>query len=882
MRLAPGQRPRVDGRLEEPVWAEAPKATGFVQFEPSPGAASSERTEVAVLFDDVALYVGFRCFVREPSTLVAPLARRDEYITSDRVAVDIDSHNDGRTAFSFSVTAGGVERDALIYDDVEEDETWDAIWEGKAARFAGGYTVEMRIPFSQLRYRVGVETWGIQFQRDLPTAGETAFWSPNLPDVEGYVSLFGTLHNLDVRRAPRQIEVQPYVAGRLIQASGDEADPFYEPNATQPNAGFDAKVGLTPNLTLTATVNPDFGQVEADPAVVNLSVFETFFEERRPFFVEGTDVFSYGRTRTSNVAYQPTFFYSRRIGQEPVRFLGDVDGLGEDGYFESLDQTTIAAAGKVSGKVGSWSVGLLNAVTTEETGRFLDETGNVVGTPVEPLTNYLVGRVRRGYRDGASVVGGIFTAVNRQMGADSLFTDLLASSAYVGGLDFEHGFAARGWTVSGIVAGSMVQGDPSYLLALQRAPQRYYQRPDQDYLRFDYTGRSMLGLYSEFSLAKTGGRNWRGSLTGNVATPGFEVNDLGFQNRADAASVTWQLDYNQPEPRWLNYYSIYTYGGVSTNFGGDIIDHDYRGGFFLRFRNLWSWSTTGGISPTYTNDRLTRGGPLARRPAYGSLSTVVSTDRSRRLSAQLQVSLLRDLPHSFAGTIPEWDRFVTIGLTARPSNALEVSLEPTWGIEVDTDQFFTRIRDDAARATFGTRYVFADLRQEQVDLGVRLNWTFTPELTLQLYARPFILSGQYSRFKQFRTPGSFDFDVYGEEVGAVSPEVRSDEDLDGNGLLDDYALAAEGQRPDRFVIDPRDGGEPFSFAYPDFNFRSLRGNAVLRWEWRPGSTLFLVWQQQRTDVARYDGFGVFEELGEVFRAPVENVFLVKLTYWLGV
>src|SRR5690606_14975855 len=409
LRLDEGQRPHVDGVLDEAVWASAPLATDFVQRAPSPGQPATERTEVAVLYDDSALYVGFRCYVRDPATLVGRLARRDEFDSSDRVAVAFDSYDDDRTAFYFGVTAGNVEQDILMYNDNYEDASWDAVWDGKSARFDGadgaGYSVEMRIPFSQLRYRTGPgpETWGVQFQRRIPSTGEDVFWAPILPDMDGFVSRFGRLEGLDVERAPRQIELVPYALAQVTRAPGDAADPFYAENEVQPNVGFDAKVGLSSNLTLTATVNPDFGQVEADPAVVNLSAFETFFEERRPFFVEGVDIFDYGSTRTNNVSYRPTFFYSRRIGRSPSRGLDGDEAV----WLDSPEPTTIAAAGKVSGKVGPWSVGLLDAATLQEEARFIDEAGNELSTPVEPRANYLVGRVRRDFREGGTVVGGI-------------------------------------------------------------------------------------------------------------------------------------------------------------------------------------------------------------------------------------------------------------------------------------------------------------------------------------------------------------------------------------------------------------------------------------------------------------------------------------------
>jgi hypothetical protein len=864
LRLEADERPHVDGVLDEPAWVRAPKATDFVQRAPNPGQPATERTEVAVLYDDDALYVGFRCYLRDPSALVARLARRDEFDSSDRVAVAFDSYDDDRTAFYFGVTAGNVEQDLLMYNDNYEDPSWDAVWDGEATRFedaeGAGYIVEMRIPFSQLRYRTGAgpETWGLQFQRRIPSTGEDDFWAPILPDVDGFVSRFGRLEGLDVQRAPRQIELVPYALTQLTRAPGSADDPFYAENEVQPNVGFDAKVGLSSNLTLTATVNPDFGQVEADPAVVNLSAFETFFEERRPFFVEGVDIFDYGSTRTNNVSYRPTFFYSRRIGRSPTRGLSGAEAV----WVDSPAQTTIAAAGKVSGKVGGWSVGLLDAVTMQEEARFIDETGAQHRTPVEPRANYLVGRLRRDFREGGTVVGGIVTAVNRAMGADGLFDELVPTGAYLGGLDFEHRFAGRRWTFSGVMAATDVHGTAALIERLQRAPQRYYQRPDAEHLGVDPTRTSLAGFHSEISLARTGARHWNGSLTGTLTTPGFEVNDLGFQSRADVSTINYLVAYSEPEPRHLQYYEMWQFGGAGVNFDGDLVSHYYGGGAFVRFRNQWTMNPGFNFSPGFTNDRLTRGGPVTGRPADISGYTNVNTDESKRISGGAFVNLRTELPNDYDGAPPEYDRYFGFSLTARPSDALSISLEPTWGWELDNDQYFDRIEDPVAAATFGNRYVFADIRTQSFDLGFRVNYTFTPEFTLQLFAQPFIQSGRYSSFKEFRTPGSFDFDVYGTARGTLTP------------VLDEGVVTG-------YEVDPGDGGAVFGLDNRDFNFRSIRGNAVLRWEWRPGSTLFFVWQQQRTDFADYDGFGIGEELGEVFRAPVENVFLVKATYWLG-
>jgi hypothetical protein len=508
-------------------------------------------------------------------------------------------------------------------------------------------------------------------------------------------------------------------------------------------------------------------------------------------------------------------------------------------------------------------VGLLDAVTVEERARYIDDEGLELETAVEPRSNYLVGRVRRDFREGATVVGGVVTATNRGLGDDALFTGLVPARAYLGGVDFEHGWADRAWTLSGVLAASHVGGDSLAILRLQRASTRYFQRPDQDRLDLDPTATALRGVHTELSLARTGGRHWRGSLTGALTTPGFEVNDLGFQSRADVASLAWFAQYREPRPRALNFYNDSAYGGWAANLGGDLVQHYYEVSSFVRFKNLWSTYGFLTVRPPYFNDRLTRGGPLARRPPDAAGGFEVFTDQRRALWGGVEVEGRREWAGGYDAGVAgsEWSVGVDLTLGWRPRAAVTVTVEPAWGRRLDTDQFFARLAGGPA-ATFGTRYVFADLRQQEFGLGLRLDWTLTPDLTLQLYAEPYVLSGRYDGFKEFRTPGAFAFDVYGRDRGTITP-------------------VSERGAVTRYVVDPGDGGASFELSNDDFNFRSLRGSAVLRWEWRPGSTLFLVWQQTRDAFAAYDGFGVFEEVGEVFRAPVRNVFLVKATYWLG-
>lgn len=835
-RLSDSERVRVDGRLDEPVWSRSPVADGFRQSEPRPGDPISERTEVRVLFDDDALYVGVWAYVRDPATLVRRMVRRDGFgDITDRVFVEIGSPADGRTAFSFGVNLAGARQDVVIADDRDDgDATWDAVWDSAVRPLTGaegeGYAVEIRIPFSQLRYDpTNGRPWEINFQRDIAATGERAYWAPILPDTDGYVSQFGTLHGLDGLRAPRRAELVPYAATRLTRAPGNAADPFYDANAVVPQVGLDARVGLTAGLTLTATVNPDFGQVEADPAVVNLSQFEVSYDERRPFFVEGTDVFAFGRTRGRTSASRPRFFYSRRIGGAPSAFRA-LYADAAYAWLDSPEQTTIAAATKLSGQAGGWTLGLLDAVTTGEEARFFTPDGDRASLPVAPLTNYFVGRARRSWRGGRTVAGGFLSSVLRDT-REAAFRPVLASSATVGGLDVEAATADRAWTVSAVAAGSWVHGEAPVIQALQTAPQRYYNRVDVGHLSVDPDATSLQGYRTEVALAKTGGDpHWRGSLTLGATSPGFETNDLGFQERADLLSADWEIRYNEPSPAspLLTYATVFAYGAQGLNYGGESILQNVSLGSFVRFTNLWGAQLIGTFRPTYLNDRLTWGGPIAERPSDTSVSAWVGSNGARRLSASIEVAARAELPHEYGNVGHEWTTLVMPRLWYRPTDAIALSFEPDWTRAFNTDQY---IRYDEANAA-GTGDVFADVWIESLDLGLRADWAFTSDLTLQLFAEPSVTAVEFGGLRELARPASYDF-------------------LPAEGEVEGFARLA------------------------------LRGNAVLRWEWRPGSTVYAVWQQVRDEYGGFRDRTAFGEVGDVFRGDATNVFLVKATYWFG-
>ena len=847
-----GAAPAVDGRLDDAAWAQADTATEFVQRTPRAGAPASERTVVRVLYGPDALYVGARLYDSAPDSVAGQLTRRDVGAYGDAFTVLVDSYDDRRTAYRFGLNPRGVKYDGLLFDDTDEDAGWDAVWDGAAQRDSLGWTAEMRIPFSQLRYpaAAGERTWGVNFRREIARRGELSYWAPILPDDPGFVSRFGRLAGIGELPRPRRLEVQPYASSRLSRAPGDAGDPFHRSNAMAASAGADLRYGITSDLTLSATLNPDFGQVEVDPAVVNLSAFETRFEERRPFFVEGTEMFRFGQARFNVATSLPRLFYSRRIGQPPLRALC---GAGF-GYVDAPEQTTIAAAAKVSGKLGrGWSLGVMDAATTPERARYVDEEGRRRTAPVEPFGNYFVGRVRRDL-GGASWAGGYLTAVNRA--TDDPGLEAVARSAgYVGGVDGELAWGGRSWVLAGSLAGSHVAGSATAIAAAQRRSSRYFQRPDAEHLDYDPERTSLDGYSLQLSLSKLGGRHWRSSAWYQETSPGFEANDLGYQVRADVRALTAYVSYREDRPgAAFRDWNASAYGLGTWNLGGDNTRSTVRaqaGGTLKSF-----WYLFGGVEAAARSldDRLTRGGPLAAFPGDAAVDFGIGSDSRKAVSGQAFFAASR----TGAGG---WGRSAGLRLLARPTSALQLSVGPELESGRGVAQYVGAVEDPTAPLA-GRRYLFAGLDRTTLSLPTRVDWTFSPELSLQLFLQPLIDVGDYTAFKELAAPRTFRFRTFGEGGSTV---VRDDE-------------------RDRYLLDP-DGAEgparPFSLADPDFNFRSLRGNAVLRWEYRPGSTLFFVWQQQRSEEVLLGDFRLGRDSGALLRAPSENVFLVKATYWLG-
>ena len=856
----------IDGILREPIWSEAFPISRFRQTVPLEGEFSSERTEIFLAYDDAAIYIGASLEDRSPVT--TRLARRDSELgDSDVLRVLLDSYHDHETAYRFWTNPSGTKGDAIVTGNSADDgdASWDPVWDLATQVTPSGWTAEMRIPFSQLRFGQDEhQEWGIQVERRINRNQEHATF-PFTPSLErAGVSRFAHLDGIQGIRPGRRLELLPYVVARSehLQPAPSEVDfpnPFRSGADRDGSVGLDLKYRLASNVTLDATVNPDFGQVELDPSIINLTAFEIRYAEQRPFFIEGADIFTLGEGGPSGtVGNGPELVYSRRIGRQPTGSAPD-----EAAYSSIPTATTIVGAAKVTGRIGDgWSLGIQEAITARETASYVDSNQLRHELTAEPAANYFTSRVRRQIRGGRTRFGAIASAVNRAVSATTL-AGRLHSSAYSGGVDFAHETNERTWVFSGLFSASRVNGLPAAIVRTQRASTRFFQRPDATHVAVDPTATSLSGFYGMGHIGKQAG-NFTMKTAIAAVSPGYEVNDIGFHTYADRVLLDTQFRYTQPTPgRILRSWNV-NLGGpdVSWNFAGDRTFTNVNGSLSLEFLNYWRTLLYARYSPWTDDDRLTRGGPIARAPIGRLIYASLSSDQRRSTVVSTNYTRGSDV----AGG---WNHRVRVNVDARVREALQVSIAPSYAWSYSPAQYVTRITDPLADATYGARYIFGGLDRTTLSLQSRVNLTFSPTLSLEVYVEPFISVGDYAALKEFRAPGTFDFLTYGEDIGTITRE--------------------DGQ----YVVDP-DGGGPaatFQVSDPNFSYRSLLGNTVLRWEWMPGSTVFFVWQQSRINSVlgqdpseTHPTVGTFElgrDMRDIFAVAPDNVFMIKVNYWLN-
>jgi hypothetical protein len=804
---------KLDGTFDERAWDNVPAVSDFRQREPKDGGDPTYKTDVRVVYDASNLYVAVRAHDPEPHKLIGLRTRRDTSSPSDWIRVMIDSFHDKRTAFEFGVNPAGVKEDTYWHGDSIEDRGWDAVWDVAVARETDGWRAEFRIPFSQLRFRPSDSAvFGFAVVREIGRLKETVTWPFISKSASGVVSSFGELTGLRVGQSQKRLELLPYVVGQVDTQPAEPGNPLVEPRDQTASIGADLKYAVTPGLTLTGTVNPDFGQVEADPAVVNLSGFETFFSERRPFFLEGSGMFNFDLDCSDGSC--SGLFYSRRVGRQPRG-----TPVLEDGAYAAVpQQTTILGAAKLTGRLGKFSFGVLDAVTDDEQATIA--TGPLrTRQSVEPLTNYAVIRARREFAN-QSTFGFMLTGTHRRLETNLA---LLPEAAVTGGVDWDWRLKKR-YSVTGYLVGSDIRGDAASITALQRNTVHSFQRPDADHVEEDVTRTSLGGGGGSVGFSKIAGSVVRFNSNVGFKSPGFEINDIGFMRRADLRTMGNWMQWRHDKPsKYLRSFRFNLNQWGAWNFGGDRLDLGGNVNAHWVFANNWATGFGFNVNGSNFDDRATRGvGPGAIGPSNRNYWQYVESDERKRVGTSTFFNMGRDSAGgNWIGVSP--------GVRYRPTSFLELSTGVDWSHQVNDAQWIENRADG--------KFIFGRLDQYTVAMNWRVNYTITPNLTVQIYAAPFVSTGDYEDFKE---------------------------------LVDGRATWYE----DRYApIDYR--------ANPDFNYRSFRTTNVLRWEYKPGSALFVVWQQGREDVLDSGRFEFGRDFGGTFGAPARNVFLVKMSYWIN-
>lgn len=836
-----GKAPVIDGVINDDVWNQIDWQGDFIQQSPYEFAAPTQQTKFKILYDDNNMYVAIRAFDTEPQKIERRLSRRDGF-EGDWVSVSFDSYNDDKTGFNFYVTAAGVKGDVINTLDRNSDRTWDPVWYTKVSVDEKGWNAEMKIPLTQLRFpKQDSYEWGLQVRRRLFRTQELSIWQMIPKDVSGSVSRWGNLVGIENINPKKEVELIPYVMGSLEKSPKEEGNPFATGSEFGYNAGVDGKVAVTNDLTLNFTINPDFGQVEADPSEVNLTAFESFFPEKRPFFIEGSSIFSFplqGNHSRTNL------FYSRRIGRRPHSY----PDLSDNEYANVPEFTRILGAFKLSGKTSNgWSIGVMESITNKEFAT-IDSLGNRRKEAVEPLTNFFNIRVQKDLNDGNTVVGGMVTATNRFINDNQL--KFLPTAAYSGGIDFMQYWNNKDYYISGKLSYSYVTGDSSSITKLQRAPQRYYQRPDMDHRNVDSSLRVLTGSSGNFEGGKIGGGHWRYGLRVWWLSPGLDINDMGFMQRADAVSQTAWVNYVIWEPfsifrnmnLGINQWSWYDFSGRYLNLG-------VRFNAYMRFMNYWSVRT--GVTRDFAdiNRSELRGGPSLVFPGNWRTYLRIHSDDTRKLMFSINGSI------TMSENNDRTSKSIGLGVTYIPINALKISLRPSYSTNYDIARYVTTNESGE-----GKKYIVGGLERHVTSMDIRVNLSLTPDLSLQYWGQPFLYSADYSRYADVVDAGNFNI--------REQYKVFEGDDISYDEENATYTVKYS-------------NGELYEFDNPDFSVFEFRSNFVLRWEYIPGSTAYLVWSQGRAGNDPSGNFSFNEHIENLVDLDPSNIFLLKFSYRLS-
>jgi Domain of unknown function (DUF5916)/Carbohydrate family 9 binding domain-like len=846
--------PEINGILDDEAWKSGDWAGDFTQNQPYSGRPATQRTEFKILFDDNNLYVAVKAYDTSTDSIVNRLTRRDE-ADGDLVGIILDSFHDLRTGFLFGVSSAGVKYDHMFTSDGQnEDSSWDPNWWVKTSVNKEGWVAEMKIPLSQVRFeKNSADVWGLEIARVLYRKNETSFWQHIPKDAPGMVHLFGELTGLEQIKPRKIFDITPYGVAKAETFQADPLNPFIAKGKSSGiNGGVDAKIGVTNNMTMDLTINPDFGQVEADPSEVNLTAYETFFKEKRPFFIEGNNITNFNLGIGDGDVGNDNIFYSRRIGRRPEFNVP----LSDTEYADIPTSTRILGAVKLTGKSkNGLSLGFIESVTALERAEIKtyipsDGTYDKRYENVEPLTNYFVGRVQKDFNNGKTILGGIMTSTNRDL--DPSLSDYMHKAAYTGGIDFTQYFKEKNWMINLNAAFSDVTGSKKAIENTQESSARYYQRPDKNYAVLDTNRTSLVGSGGRMEIMKLNG-HWNFMSATTWKSPGFELNDIGYLRQADQIlSVLWG-QYNQFEPKgfYRNYninsdiYSVW-------NFGGDNLGKGLEWNGNINLKNFWNLWIGGNVNTSSFSTDILRGGPKMILPGSINERIGFTTDNRKKLMINFYISSSSGFEKSSNNFSPGVD------ITIKPSNYLVITISPGYSKSFSELQYVTQ-------TTYGNsdRYIFGSIDRRTVNASFRINFNLSPDLTLQYWGQPFIATGKYYNYKYITSPLA---DKYHNRFQAYTPDQISSD-------------------PDNYYIDEnRDGNNDYSFGRPDFNVQDFLSNLVLRWEYSPGSTVFIVWSQTRGNYNETGTMDLFNNLGDLFDSgnnKPHNVFLIKFSYRFG-
>ena len=837
--------PVIDGRLDDKCWEGSNWETDFKQWEPYNGEKPSQKTEFKLLFNENNLFVGIRAYDSAPDSIKCLTFKRD-VICGDYVGVLIDSFHDLRTAFVFRVSSAGTKSDYIIFNDGDGYEiTWNPIWYTKVSMDSLGWYAEMKIPFSQLRFEKNSEkVWGLNVVRKIFRLPEINYWSHIPKDAPGFVHLFGELDNLKSIEPKKQLEVTPYIVGQTERFKEEPGNPFATGKKSMTKFGLDSKIGVSNNFIVDLTINPDFGQVEADPSEVNLTVFETFFEERRPFFVEGSNITSFDMG-LENQDGNNNLFYSRRIGRKPSISPSYTEGE----YIYVPEFTRILGAAKITGKTSNGlSVGIIESVTDKVRAE-IDLNGNRRYETVEPLTNYFVSRIQKDFSKGETILGGMFTATNRKTGIDSL-ADQMHANSYTGGVDFTKAFHNRTYLLETQFAFSHLTGSKNSITKLQCSPIRQFQRQGIDHVSVDSSLTSLTGTGGKLIFRKNGNGHFNYKVAFSWSSPGFELNDIGYLRSADnITQLIWggyniwkpvgifkALDFN------LSEWSEWDFGGTNL-----LTALTYSSNFL--FTNDWNIITVYNYFFNINDPYVLRGGPYLKLPTKNSFYFNISTGIKRKLAASIVSSFIRS-NNNYRN-----ESMIGITLRLRPNSHLFFSLEPQYSTHMNKLQYVntTSYSSDA-------RYIMGTLDQTTFSSTIRLNYFILPNLSIEYWGQPFFSTGKFSEFKYINNPTS---KIFSERFNVYSSEqIHQNEDI--------YDIDENG-----------DGSIDYTFSNPDFCVRNFLSNLVFRWEYHPGSTVYLIWSQTQINNRYSQETSVIDNFQKLFETVPHNVFLIKLSYRIG-